>query len=91
MKFLKMKKLIFILLCLSVFAALPTACKEEGVKLTRADRDAIDTIVQKNIVQITPELDRYCRDSSAILRKCYVDSLLLVRQREIQQQAVPVQ
>jgi hypothetical protein len=86
-----MKRLIFILTTLAIVSILPTACKEEAVKLTRADRDAIDTIVQKNIVQITPELDRYCRDSSPILRKYYVDSLLLVRQREIQQQAVPVQ
>ncbi|MDZ7880056.1 MAG: hypothetical protein U5L45_20430 [Saprospiraceae bacterium] len=86
-----MKKLIFIALSLSVFAVLPTACTEEGVKLTRADRDGIDTIVQTNIAQITPELDRYCRDSSAILRKYYMDSLLIVRQQEIQQQAVPIQ
>jgi hypothetical protein len=85
-----MKRLIFILLSLAIFAALPTACKEEAVKLTRADRDAIDTIVQKNIVQITPELDRYCRDSSPILRKKYVDSLLIVRQQEILQQSIPV-
>ena len=86
-----MKRLVFILTILAIASILPTACKEEGIKLTRADRDAIDTIVQKNIVQITPELDRYCRDSAPILRKYYVDSLLLVRQREIQQQAVPVQ
>jgi hypothetical protein len=86
-----MKRLVFILITLAITSIMPTACKEEAVKLTRADRDAIDTIVQKNIVQITPELDRYCRDSSSILRKYYVDSLLLVRQREIQQQAVPVQ
>jgi hypothetical protein len=86
-----MKRLIFILTTLVIASILPTACKEEAIKLTRADRDAIDTIVQKNIVQITPELDRYCRDSASILRLFYVDSLLLVRQREIQQQAVPVQ
>lgn len=86
-----MKRLVFILTILAIASILPTACKEEGIKLTRADRDAIDTIVQKNIVQITPELDRYCRDSSPILRKYYLDSLLLVRQREILQQSVPVQ
>jgi hypothetical protein len=85
-----MKRLVFILTILAIASILPTACKEEGIKLTRADRDAIDTIVQKNIVQITPELDRYCRDSSPILRKYYLDSLLLVRQREILQQSVPV-
>jgi hypothetical protein len=86
-----MKKLIYILLSLAVFAVLPTACKEEGVKLTRADRDGIDTIAQKQIVQIMPEIDRYCRDSAAVLRKYYMDSLLIVRQQEIQQQTVPVQ
>jgi hypothetical protein len=86
-----MKKLIITAFRLAVFATLPTACTEEGVKLTRADRDGIDTIAQKQIIQITPELDRYCRDSSPILRKYYMDSLLIVRQQEIQQQTMPVQ
>jgi hypothetical protein len=86
-----MKKLVYAVFCLAVFVVLPTACEEEAVKLTRADRDAVDTIVRKNIAQITPELDRYCRDSAAILRQHYVDSLLVVRQREIQQQALPIQ
>jgi hypothetical protein len=85
-----MKRLIFILTTLALASILPTACKEEAVKLTRADRDMIDTLVQKQVVQITPELDRYCRDSSPILRKQYVDSLLLVRQQEIQQQSILV-
>ena len=86
-----MKKLIITTFSLGVLAILPSSCKEEGVKLTRADRDGIDTIVQKKIVQITPELDGYCRDSAPILRKYYMDSLLIVRQQEIQQQSVPVQ
>jgi hypothetical protein len=85
-----MKKIIFLLLALAVFAAMPTACKQEAVKLTRADRDGIDTLVQKEIARITPELDAYCRDSSPILRKQYVDSLLIVREREISQQSVPI-
>jgi hypothetical protein len=85
-----MKKLIFILTTLVLASIFPTACKEEAVKLTRADRDMIDTLVQKQVTQITPELDRYCRDSSPILRKKYVDSLLLVRQQEILQQSIPV-
>ncbi len=85
-----MKNFIFILLIISAFSVLPTACKEEAVKLTRADRDMIDTLVRNQIKQITPELDRYCRDSSAFLRKRYMDSLLIVREREIQQQSVLV-
>jgi hypothetical protein len=85
-----MKRLIFILITLAFASILPTACKEEAVKLTRDDRDAIDTIVQRNIIQITPELDKYCRDSAPILRKFYMDSLLIVRQQEILQQSVPL-
>ena len=69
-----MKKLIFICVSLAFASILPTACKQEAVKLTRDDRERIDTLSQKEIVRITPELDRYCRDSAAILRKHYVDS-----------------
>ncbi len=86
-----MKKLIFIFLSLALASILPTACKDEAVKLNRDDRDRIDTLAQKEIVRITPELDRYCRDSAAILRKHYVDSLLIVREQEILQKSVPVQ
>ena len=86
-----MKKLIFICVSLAFANILPTACKQEAVKLTRDDRERIDTLSQKEIVRITPELDRYCRDSAAILRKHYVDSLLIVREQEILQKSVPVQ
>jgi hypothetical protein len=86
-----MKKLIFVLVCLAFAILLPTACKEDAVKLTRDDREMIDTLSQKEIVRITPELERYCRDSSPILRKHYVDSLLIVREQEILQKTVPVQ
>jgi hypothetical protein len=86
-----MKKLIFVLVSLAFAIILPTACKQEAVKLNRDDREMIDTLAQKEIVRITPELDRYCRDSAAILRKHYVDSLLIVREQEILQKSVPVQ
>jgi hypothetical protein len=85
-----MKKFVFIPVLLAFAIILPTACQEDAVKLTRADRDAIDTLVQKQLVQIKPELERYCRDSSPILRKKYVDSLLIVRQQEILQQSIPI-
>ena len=86
-----MKKIFFLLIALAIFAATPTACKPEPVKLNRDDRDMIDTIAQKEIIKITPQLDAYCRDSAPILRKYYVDSLLIVREREILQQSVPIQ
>ena len=86
-----MKKLIFIFVSLAFASILPTACKEEAVKLTRDDRERIDTLSQKEIVRITPELDRYCRDSASILRQHYIDSLLIVREQEILQKTVPIQ
>ncbi len=86
-----MKKLILIIVSLAFVLILPTACKEEAVKLTRDDRDRIDTLSQKEIVRITPDLDRYCRDSAPILRQHYIDSLLIVREQEILQKTVPIQ
>ncbi len=86
-----MKKLIFTIVLLAIALSLPTACKQEAVKLTRDDREMIDTLSQKEIVRITPELDRYCRDSAPILRKHYADSLFIVREQEILQKMVPVQ
>ena len=86
-----MKKLIFITVLLAFAGLLPTACKEEAVKLNRDDREVIDTLAQKEINRITPDLDRYCRDSAPILRQRYVDSLLIVREQEILQKMVPVQ
>ena len=86
-----MKKLIFIIVSLAFLSSIPTACKQEAVKLNRDDRERIDTLAQKEIIRITPELDRYCHDSASILRKHYVDSLLIVREQEILQKSVPVQ
>ena len=86
-----MKKLVFILTLLAFASILPTACKDEAVKLTRDDREMIDTLAQKEINGITPDLDRYCRDSAPILRKQYVDSLIIVREQEILQKSVPIQ
>ena len=67
-----------------------SACNTEGVKLNRADREQIDTLVARQVQTLAGELDKYCRDSSAALRQRYVDSLLVVREREIMMQNQPV-
>ena len=58
-------------------------CNTEGVKLTREDRITIDTISSRQIVQLSVELDKWFKDSSEILVKKGVDSLLILRQQEI--------
>lgn len=58
-------------------------CNTEGGKLTREDRIMIDTISSRQIVQVSVELDKWFKDSSEILVKKGVDSLLILRQQEI--------
>lgn len=69
-----------------IFTMLIGGCREEGVKLTREDRDMIDTLANRQIVLLTAEYDRWCRDSSLIIRQRMVDSLVIVREQEILKQ-----
>ena len=82
--FLKFYSLSFAF-CLFLF----TACKDEGVKFTADDRVAIDTLSANTIKNVTPELEKQCKDSADVLRKRLVDSLVIVREQEIMMQAVP--
>ncbi len=72
-------------LCLLLFAA----CQTEAVKLNGDDRVAIDTLSGNAIKKLTVELDKQCKDSSDMLRKYLVDSLVAVRQQEIMMQTLP--
>ncbi len=72
-------------LCLLLFAS----CGTEGVKLNGNDRIAIDTLSSNAIKALTVELDKQCKDSADVLRKQLVDSLVIVREREIMTQAMP--
>ena len=44
---------------------------------------------QNAIAKLTPKLDKRCKDSSDALRKRLVDSLVVVREREIIMQTLP--
>ena len=72
-------------LCLLLFAS----CGGEGVKLNGNDRVAIDTLSANAIKALTVELDKKCKDSADVLRKQLVDSLVVVREREIIMQTLP--
>ena len=71
--------------CLLPFAA----CDTEGVKLNGNDRVAVDTLSSSAIAKLTPILDKQCKDSSDVLRKKLVDSLVILREREIIMQTLP--
>ncbi len=76
--------------CLLFFCPLLiSSCGEETVKLNGNDRVAIDTLSANAIAKLTPELDKRCKDSSDALRKQLVDSLVIVREREIMMQTLP--
>ena len=85
MKFIFLKQIVFpftfgvgLMLFLPIFG-----CNTEGGKLTREDRIMIDTISSRQIVQVSVELDKWFKDSSEILVKKGVDSLMVLRQQEI--------
>ncbi len=86
MKHLFLKYLIFpFAMSLFIFSA----CHTEGVKLNADDRVAIDTLSGNAIKSLTPELEKQCKDSTDVLRKRLVDSLVIVREQEIIMQTVP--
>lgn len=87
-----MKMSNFIRFCALLLAFAPlffTSCGEQDVKLNANDRVAIDTLSASAIAKLTPELDKRCKDSSDALRKRLVDSLVVVREREIMTQTLP--
>jgi hypothetical protein len=79
-------------LCLLLFALCPllfTSCGNQDVKLNGNDRVSIDTLSSNAIKTLTIEMDKQCKDSSDVLRKRLVDSLVVVREREIMMQTLP--
>jgi hypothetical protein len=77
------------LLLIAVYPLLFTSCGNQEVKLNGNDRVAIDTLSANAIAKLTPILDKQCKDSSDMLRKRLVDSLVVVREREIIMQTLP--
>ena len=66
-------------------------CHTEGVKLERDDRILVDTLVTRQIAVLSVEMDKWCKDSSPILRQKMVDSLMILREQEILKGTPPPQ
>ena len=68
---------IFVLV---VFAA---SCTTREVEPTRASRHTIDTLYHQKIIMMQPEMDSIFRKEYAKAYKANVDSLMAVRQAEM--------
>ncbi len=68
-----------------------TSCKNnEPLKLTSDERFRVDTSVSTQFVKISADIDKWCKDSTPILRQKFIDSLVIVREQEVLKQ-IPVQ
>lgn len=74
------KKTIAGFIIISVFAV---QCKNDGLILTKDERTIIDTTSSSQISKLNKEFDTWCKDSTPVIRQKFVDSLLIVRQTEI--------
>lgn len=80
-----MKKVISASIILLFF----TNCKNEdpkNLKLNGDERYYVDTTAARKIGEIMPRLDSLCKDSADALVQRIVDSLLPIRQLELQQE-----
>lgn len=79
-----MKRLLFALGVGSLL--LLDACVDEGPpRLTRADRNEIDTLYLEEIKTLRPILDSLCEVTFDAEVRVLVDSLLIEREREVEQ------
>ena len=74
------KKIIAGFIFLSVFAL---HCKNDDIILTKDERTIIDTTSSGQILKLSKDLDTWCKDSTPMIRQKFIDSLLTVRQAEI--------
>lgn len=58
-------------------------CKNNEVIFTKDDRTFIDTTTASQTIKMSKDLDKWCVDSTPIIRQKFIDSLLIVRQTEI--------
>lgn len=76
-----MNKIILLFLLLCGFSA----CDDNGSALDYRTKDAIDSLTNKQISEIGMQMDKWCKDSFDVLVQRSVDSILKVREREIQE------
>jgi hypothetical protein len=87
--FVKVSTLNKVLLGLIMYA-LVSCQNNEQLKLTSDERFRVDTTVSSQFVQISTDLEKWCKDSTPILRERFIDSLVIVREQEVLKQ-IPVQ
>jgi hypothetical protein len=87
--FVKISSFIKVVLCLLMYA-LASCENKEPLKLTSDERFRVDTSVSTQFSKISTDLEKWCKDSTPILRQRFVDSLVIVREQEVLKQ-IPVQ
>lgn len=78
----------FLLLVILIVAL--QACGTEGVKLEPTDRAMIDTLIKRETMVMATQMDKWCTDSTPIIRQKMIDSLLIVREQEIIQKTTAI-
>jgi len=58
------------------------SCSEPEIKLTRADRRVVDTLVNNQLDTISPMLDSLCIVNKKVIIKNAVDSIVKERQKQ---------
>ncbi len=70
----------FIILLILLFGI--SSCGEPEIRLTRADRKTIDTLVNNQLDSISPILDSLCFEETEMIIKRAVDSIVKERQKQ---------
>ena len=70
--------------CLILFLSLIGifSCGEPEIKLNRADRKSIDTLVNNQLDSISPILDSLCFEETEVIIEKAVDSIVKERQKQ---------
>jgi hypothetical protein len=74
------KKIIAVSLLISIFFE---RCQNSELILTKDERTIIDTTSSSQISKLSKDFDTWCKDSTPVIRQKFIDSLLTVRQIEI--------
>ncbi len=77
----RFKNLYFFSMALIFFSGL-FSCSEPEIKLSRADRKGIDTLVNNQLDTISPMLDSLCVVNKEMIIKNAVDSIVKERQKQ---------
>jgi len=74
-------RLFYLIFLLGLFIA---SCTSRPVEPTRSSRHTIDTLFDKRITAMQPELDSLCKEYSKKIYTAAVDSIMKARQMEME-------